>query len=143
MTQDGGENWKNVTPPDMPEWMQINSIEPHPTEAGGLYVAGTRYKLDDFKPYLYRTTDYGATWTKITTGIDNKHFTRVVRADPNRAGVLYAGTESGLYISFDDGANWQSFQCNLPIVPVTDLAIKDDDLIVACLLYTSPSPRDS
>ena len=131
VTQDGGENWKNVTPPDMPEWMQINSIEPHPTEAGGLYVAGTRYKLDDFKPYLYRTTDYGATWTKITTGIDNKHFTRVVRADPNRAGVLYAGTESGLYISFDDGANWQSFQCNLPIVPVTDLAIKDDDLIVA------------
>lgn len=131
VTQDGGENWKNVTPPEMPEWMQINSIEPHPTEAGGLYVAGTRYKLDDFKPYLYRTLDYGKTWTRINNGIDNKHFTRVIRADAKRAGLLYAGTESGLYVSFDDGKNWKPFQCNLPIVPITDLALKNDDLIVA------------
>ncbi len=131
ITRDGGNKWENVTPPDMPEWMQINSIEPHPTEKGGLYVAGTRYKLDDFKPYLYRTTDYGKTWTRIDTGIDRKHFTRVVRADPKRQGLLFAGTESGLYISWNDGESWKPFQCNLPVVPVTDLALKNDDLIVA------------
>ena len=131
ITRDGGKKWENVTPPEMPEWAQINSIEAHPTEAGGLYVAATRYKLDDFKPYLFKTTDYGKTWTAINEGIDRKHFTRVVRADPERAGLLYAGTESGLYISFDDGANWSSFQCNVPVVPITDLAVKENDLIVA------------
>ncbi|MEM6337406.1 MAG: glycosyl hydrolase, partial [Bacteroidota bacterium] len=133
ITRDGGDSWTDITPPRaiFPEWMQVNSIELHPTEAGGLYVAGTRYKLGDFAPYLYRTTDYGATWTKITDGIDGEHFTRVVRADPGRAGLLYAGTESGLYMSVDDGANWQSMQLNLPIVPVTDLAVKEHDLIVA------------
>ncbi|MFT5300323.1 MAG: photosystem II stability/assembly factor-like uncharacterized protein [Mariniblastus sp.] len=131
LTRDGGKQWENVTPPEMPEWAQINSIEAHPTEPGGLYVAATRYKLDDFKPYLFKTTDYGKTWTAINQGIDRKHFTRVVRADPNRGGLLYAGTESGLYVSFDDGANWDSFQCNVPVVPITDLAIKEKDLIVA------------
>ena len=131
ITRDGGKKWTNVTPPEMPEWAQINSIEAHPTEAGGLYVAATRYKLDDFKPYLFKTTDYGETWTAINEGIDRKHFTRVVRADPERAGLLYAGTESGLYISFDDGKNWSPFQCNVPVVPVTDLAVKEKDLIVA------------
>ena len=131
ITRDGGSEWKNITPPDMPEWMQINSIEPHPTEKGGLYVAGTRYKSDDFKPYLYKTTDYGQSWTRIDNGIDRKHFTRVIRADAKREGLLYAGTESGLYISMDDGKNWKPFQCNLPVVPITDLALKNDDLIVA------------
>ena len=131
ITRDGGKKWENVTPKGLPEWAQINSIEAHPTEPGGLYVAATRYKLDDFKPYIYKTTDYGKTWTAINEGIDRKHFTRVVRADPDRKGLLYAGTESGLYVSFDDGKNWKSFQCNVPVVPITDLAVKEKDLIVA------------
>lgn len=133
LTRDGGQTWTEVTPPDriMPEWMQINSLEAHPTEPGGLYVAGTRYKSDDFAPYLYRTRDYGKTWTKITRGIDPLHFARVVRTDPGRSGLLYAGTESGLYISFDDGDSWMPFQRNLPIVPITDLAVHENDLIVA------------
>ena len=131
ITRDGGKNWENVTPPDLPEWSQINSIEAHPTQPGGLYVAATRYKLDDFRPYLYKTLDYGKTWTQINDGIDRKHFTRVIRADAKRPGLLFAGTESGLYVSMDDGTNWKSFQCNLPVVPITDLALKDNDLIVA------------
>ncbi|MEZ7854507.1 MAG: glycosyl hydrolase [Cyclobacteriaceae bacterium] len=131
VTRDAGENWKNVTPPNMPEWMMINSIEINPFEKGGVYVAGTKYKLGDFKPYLYMTTDYGATWKEITKGIANNHFTRVVRADPERKGLLYAGTETGMYISFDNGSSWKPFQQNLPIVPITDLAIKDNNLIAA------------
>jgi photosystem II stability/assembly factor-like uncharacterized protein len=131
LSRDSGKSWAKVTPPDLPEWSQINSIEAHPTEKGGLYVAATRYKLDDFKPYLYRTTDYGKTWTKIVNGIKPDHFTRVIRADPKRKGLLYAGTERGIVVSFDDGENWQSLQRNLPIVPTTDLAVKDDDLVVA------------
>ncbi len=131
VTKDGGTSWTNVTPTNMPEWAMINSIEPSAFDAGTCYVAATRYKLGDFEPYLYKTTDYGKTWRKITNGIDEEHFTRVVREDPKRKGLLYAGTETGMYISFDDGANWNPFQMNLPIVPITDLAIKDDNLIVA------------
>jgi photosystem II stability/assembly factor-like uncharacterized protein len=131
LSRDGGKAWADVTPPDLPPWTQINSLEAHPTEKGGLYVAATRYKLDDFKPYLYRTTDYGKTWTKIVSGIKDDHFTRVIRADPRRKGLLYAGTERGMVVSFDDGSSWQSLQLNLPIVPITDLAVKDDDLVVA------------
>ncbi|MDN5201133.1 glycosyl hydrolase [Fulvivirgaceae bacterium BMA10] len=131
VSRDGGKNWQNVTPPNMPEWMMINSIDIDPFNKGGVYVAGTRYKLGDYKPYLYHTKDYGATWNKITNGIDPGHFTRVVRADPKRQGLLYAGTESGMYISFDDGASWKSFQLKLPIVPITDLVVKDDNLIAA------------
>ena len=131
VSRDAGKTWKDVTPRGMPEWMLINSIDPHPYEKGGLYVAGTRYKSDDFRPYLYRTTDYGATWARVDRGIDPLHFTRVVRADPVRRGLLYAGTERGVYVSFDDGGDWQPLQLNLPIVPVTDLAIKGDELIAA------------
>lgn len=131
VTKDGGKTWNDVTPKKMPKWMMINSIDPDPFTPGGAYVAGTRYKLGDYKPYLYKTEDYGKTWTKITNGIKNNHFTRVVRADPKRKGLLYAGTETGMYISFDDGKNWSTFQLNLPIVPITDLAIKNDNLIAA------------
>jgi photosystem II stability/assembly factor-like uncharacterized protein len=131
VSKDGGDNWENVTPANMPEWSMVNSIEPSAFDEGTCYVAATRYKLGDFEPYLYKTTDYGQTWTKITNDINNEHFTRVVREDPKRKGLLYAGTETGMYISFDDGANWNSFQMNLPIVPITDLTIKDNNLIVA------------
>jgi photosystem II stability/assembly factor-like uncharacterized protein len=131
VTQNGGQTWENVTPKGMPEWMMINSVEPSAFDAGTCYVAGTKYKTGDFAPYLYKTTDYGKSWTKITTGINPEHFTRVVREDPKQKGLLYAGTETGMYISFNDGQNWQPFQLNLPIVPITDLAIKDNNLIVA------------
>jgi photosystem II stability/assembly factor-like uncharacterized protein len=131
VSQDGGANWSNVTPAGMPEWIMINSLEPSPYEDGGCYVAATMYKSGDYRPFLYKTSDYGKTWSKITNGIPDDHFTRVVRADPKRRGLLYAGTESGMYVSFDDGANWQSFQLNLPTAPVTDLTIKNDNLIAA------------
>ena len=131
LTKDGGKTWTNVTPKNMPEWMMINSIDPSPFEPGTCYVAGTKYKTGDFKPYLYRTKNYGETWELITNNIKNEDFTRVLRADPDKKGLLYAGTESGLYISFDDGNSWKPFQQNLPIVPITDLTIKDKSLIVA------------
>ena len=131
VSKDSGATWDNVTPTNMPDWNMINSIEPSYFDEGTCYVAATRYKLGDFQPYLYKTTDYGKTWIKITNGIPAEHFTRVVREDPKKKGLLYAGTESGMYISFNDGASWSPFQMNLPIVPITDLAIKDDNLIVA------------
>ena len=131
VTKDGGENWENVTPKGMPEWMMINSVEPSAFDAGTCYIAGTKYKTGDFAPYLYKTTDYGKTWTKITNGISSEHFTRVLREDPKQKGLLYAGTETGMYISFNDGKKWKRFQLNLPIVPITDLTIKDNNLIVA------------
>lgn len=131
VSRDGGQSWDNVTPANMPEWSMINSIEPSAFDEGSCYVAATRYKLGDFKPYLYKTSDYGKTWKKITNGINEEHFTRALREDPKQKGLLYAGTETGMYISFDDGANFKPFQLNLPIVPITDLTIKDNNLIVA------------
>lgn len=131
VTQNGGQSWENVTPKGMPEAMMINSVEPSAFDQGTCYVAGTRYKSGDFTPYLYKTTDFGKSWKKITNGIPEEHFTRVVREDPKQKGLLYAGTETGMYISWDDGKNWESFQLNLPIVPITDLTIKDNNLIVA------------
>lgn len=135
VTRDGGKNWENVTPKtdQMPEWIQINSIDASSHDAATAYVAATMYKWDDFKPYLYKTSDYGKTWKKITNGIPDGAFTRVVREDPNKRGLLYAGTETGIYISFDDGETWQSLQSNLPVVPITDLAVhkREKDLIAS------------
>jgi photosystem II stability/assembly factor-like uncharacterized protein/regulator of replication initiation timing len=131
VSRDNGKNWENVTPKNMPKFTMINSVEADPFNKGGLYVAGTRYKLGDYTPYLYKTEDYGKSWKRITKGIDNEHFTRVLRADPKRKGLLYAGTERGMYISFDDGTSWKPFQLNLPIVPITDLHVKENNLIAA------------
>jgi photosystem II stability/assembly factor-like uncharacterized protein len=131
ISKDGGNNWTNVTPKGMPEWMMFNCIEQDPFDKGTVYVVGTKYKSDDFTPYIYKTTDYGNTWSLITKGINNQHFARVVRADHNRSGLLYAGTEYGLYVSIDGGSNWYPFQKNLPIVPITDMTIKNKDLIIA------------
>ena len=131
ITKNGGKSWENVTPKNIPDWTMINSIEPSAFDEGTCYVAGTRYKSGDFKPYLYKTTDYGKSWSKITKGINEEHFTRVLREDPENKNILYAGTETGMYISFNSGNNWKTFQLNLPIVPITDLTIKNNSLIVA------------
>ncbi len=130
VSRDGGKNWENVTPRDCPKWMMWNCVEADPFKKGGAYFVGTRYKSDDFKPYIFRTEDYGKSWKQIVNGIPSLHFTRALRADRKRQGLLYAGTEYGMYISYDDGANWRTFQLNLPETPVTDLAIKNNDLVV-------------
>ncbi len=131
VSKDGGQHWENVTPKDCPPAMMWNCVEADPFKKGAAYFAGTRYKSDDFRPYLYKTEDYGKTWKLITNGIPALYFTRAIRADHKRPGLLYAGTEYGMYISYDGGNNWRSFQLNLPVTPVTDLAIKNNDLIVA------------
>ncbi len=133
VTQDNGQNWSNVTPKDMPEWVQINQVKASPFDPGTAYFAATNYKNDDPKPYLYKTGDYGKTWRKIVNGIPVDQFTRVVIEDPNKQGFLYAGTERAIYYSTNSGENWQSLQLNLPIVPITDLTIqkRDKDLVVA------------
>jgi hypothetical protein len=133
VTRDGGKHWENVTPKGMPDWIQINSIDASAFDAGTAYVAATAYKLDDFRPFLYKTSDFGKTWKKIVNGIPDRYFTRVVREDPNHRGLLIAGTEFGLFLSRDDGESWQSFQQNLPIVPITDVAFhkREKELVVA------------
>jgi photosystem II stability/assembly factor-like uncharacterized protein len=131
VSKDGGKNWENVTPKDAPKWMMWNCVETDPFKKGAAWFVGTRYKSDDFAPYLYKTEDYGKTWKLLVNGINKMHFTRTLRADHKRAGLLYAGTEYGMYISFDDGANWKPFQLNMPVTPITDLTIKENDLVVA------------
>jgi len=132
VTRDGGKKWDNVTPPGMPEWIRINSIDASPHDAGTAYVAATNYQQDDFRPYLYKTTDYGKTWKKIVSGIPENAFTRVIREDPNKKGLLVAGTEIGIFISFDDGESWRAFQLNLPVTPITDLQFhkRDQELVI-------------
>jgi len=130
VTRDGGATIENVTPDGVPESI-INVVEPSPHDPAKAYFAAAGYKMNDFTPYLFRTNDYGQTWEKIVDGIPGNTFARSIREDPDREGLLYAGTENGLFISFDDGANWQSFQQNLPQVPITDLRVRQQDLIVA------------
>ena len=131
ISRDGGDSWEDVTPPDLPEWTTVAFIEVSHHDPATAYVAAYRYKLDDYSPYLYKTGDYGNTWREITGGIGPEDFTRVIREDPVRPGLLYAGTEFGLYVSFDDGEAWQKLQLNLPVAPLYDLAVKGDEL-VAC-----------
>ena len=131
LTRNGGGNWEDVTPKSMPEWGTVSMIEASPTDAGTAYVAVERHKMDDFTPYIFKTSDFGKTWTDIVNGIPKDDYVHVVRNDPQRKGLLYAGTERGVYVSFDDGADWQPLQLNLPLAPVNDLIVKNDDLAVA------------
>jgi photosystem II stability/assembly factor-like uncharacterized protein len=147
VSRDGGAHWTNVTPKDLPEWSMVSQIDPSPHDAGTMYLAVNRYKLDDNRPFVYVTRDYGQTWTKIVNGIPDGSFVRVVREDPARKGLLYAGTERGVYFSLDDGAQWQPLQMawpgavvdkdkeplagKLPVVPITDLVVKGDDVVVS------------
>ncbi len=131
VSRDNGANWENVTPKGIGEWALVSIIEASPHDPATAYVATTRYKLDDFRPSLFKTNDYGAHWTKITDGIAENDFTRVIREDPVRRGLLYAGTETGVHVSYDDGGHWQPLQLNLPVVPIHDLVVKDADLIAA------------
>ena len=135
LSRDGGRSWRDVTPPDLPEWAFIRTVEPSPHAPGALYLAATRYKLDDPAPYLYRTDDYGERWQAITgsgdCAIPPDDYTRVIRADPGCPGVLYAGTETGLYVSLDGGATWRRWRSNFPVTPVYDLKIEGTDLVIA------------
>ncbi|MFK8041660.1 WD40/YVTN/BNR-like repeat-containing protein [Congregibacter sp.] len=130
LTQDGGKTWKNVTPRGLSEGI-INVIDASPHDAGTAYFARAGFKMNDFTPVIYKTDDYGKSWKKIVKGIPSDTFARTVRVDPKRPGLLYAGTENGLFVSFDDGGNWQSLQLNLPQVPITDLYVQQDDLVVS------------
>ncbi len=134
LSRDGGATWNEITPKRMPEWGQVNSLELSAHGAGRAFLAVTRYKFDDFRPWIFRTDDFGRTWDLIAdgrNGIPADHFVRVVREDPDRKGLIYAGTEFGLYVSFDDGGRWLPLQGNLPVTPITDLAVTRKDLVIA------------
>lgn len=131
LSRDGGATWENVTPPDLPEWTLISIIEVSAHDPATAYLAATRYKLDDTRPYLYKTEDYGKTWTQIVDGIASDDFTRVIREDPGQPGLLFAGTETGIYVSFNAGTSWLRMQGTFPVVPVYDFVIKGNDLVVA------------
>ncbi|HXW89409.1 MAG TPA: hypothetical protein VEK33_02580 [Terriglobales bacterium] len=131
LSRDGGQHWDKVTPRDLPDWSMISLIDPSPHAASVAYLAVDRHKLDDLNPYIYKTADYGKTWTKITAGIPGGAYVHAVREDPKRQGLLFAGTETGLWVSFDDGGRWRSLQLNLPVTPVHDLIVHGDDLVVA------------
>jgi len=131
LTQDEGKTWTNVTPKDLPEWSRISLIDASPHDAGTAYVAVDRHQFDDLRPYIYKTSDYGKSWTKLTAGIPDTTFVRAVREDPKKRGLLYAGTEQGVFVSFNDGAKWRPLQLNLPTTPVHDLVVKNNDLVVA------------
>ena len=131
ISRDAGESWEQITPEGLLPWTLVSTIEASPHHPGTAYMAATRYKLDDNRPILYKTNDYGQNWTDISGGIPEHDYTRVIREDPARRGLLYVGTETGVYVSFDDGGSWQPLQVNLPVTPVHDLVIKDNDLVAA------------
>lgn len=131
LTRDGGQHWENVTPKAMPEWGTVSMIEASPSQAGTAYMAVERHKMDDFAPYIFKTTNFGKSWTELVNGIPGDDYVHAVRVDSRRPGLLFAGTEEGMYVSFDDGAKWQPLQLNLPPAPVNDLVVKNDDLVVA------------
>ena len=133
LSRDNGASWHQVTPPQMPEWGTVSTIDPSTHDPARAVMSVHRYLMDDFHPYIFRTDDYGASWELISegNGIPDDHFVRVAREDPDRPGLLYAGTEFGLYVSFDDGALWQSLQLNLPATPISDLKIHRQDLVVS------------
>ena len=130
ITRDGGENWQRITPTDMPKFTRISIIEESPHAPGTAYVAANRYQVDDRAPYVWRTRDYGQTWTKIVTGVADGHFARAVREDAVRPGLLFLGTEHGVYVSFNAGDSWQSIQLNLPDTPIRDLQLKNSDVVL-------------
>ena len=131
VTRDGGKNWSNVSIKEIPEWSMISLIDASPFDAGTAYAAVDAHKLDNFKPYIYKTSDFGKTWTKIVAGLPENEYVHAVREDPGRKGLLYAGTEAGVWVSFDDGGHWQAMQLNLPNTPIHDLVIHGKDLVVA------------
>jgi photosystem II stability/assembly factor-like uncharacterized protein len=134
ITRDNGRTWTKITPPDQPPGCRVQNIDPSPHRRASAYYAVHCYLLGDFKPYLWRTDDYGKSWTLLTTGsngIPGDHPTRVVREDPEREGLLFAGTEFGMFFSFDNGGRWQSLQMNLPATPVTDLRVHEDDVVLS------------
>jgi photosystem II stability/assembly factor-like uncharacterized protein len=131
ITRDGGKSWANVTPAQIPAWSRISLIDASPIDAGSAYVAVDRHQNDDMHPYIFKTADYGKTWTKITNGIPDNTFVRAVREDPKKRGLLYAGTETEVFVSFNDGGDWRSLQLNLPTTPIHDLVVKNDDLVLA------------
>jgi photosystem II stability/assembly factor-like uncharacterized protein len=131
ITRDGGKRWEKITPPDLPEFSRLSLIEASPHKPGTAYLAAKRYQLDDRAPYIYKTDDYGKTWKKIVSGIRSDDYVHAVREDTKRAGLLYAGAEHGVYVSFDDGANWQSLSLNLPDTQVPDLVVEENDLVIA------------
>src|SRR5262249_4831095 len=126
-----GKNWTNITPKQMPEWTRVNLIEPSPFDVGTAYVAADLHFSNDFRPMIFKTTNFGKTWTEITNGIPKTAYVHAVRSDPKRKALLYAGTETGIYVSFDGGANWQTLQLNLPRAPIYDHVVHADDLVVA------------
>ncbi len=133
LSQDDGQNWKEVTPGTLPRGGRVDCVEPSPHQASKAFICILRYQLGDWKPYIYRTKDYGKSWKLVTKGISQDHPVRVLREDPEQESLLYAGTEFGLYISFDDGDNWQAFQQNLPVTPVTDIKVHRNDLVLSTM----------
>ena len=131
LTRDGGKTWANVTPKGLPEWAMVSLIEASPFDAATAYAAVDAHKLDNFKPYIFKTTDFGKNWTQINAGLPDGSYVHAVREDPTRKGLLFAGTETGIWVSFDDGAHWQSLQLDLPATPIPDLIVHENDLVVA------------